>query len=582
MKAARNRQTDADLPLLFNLDTFEPTNPEPAHPIETPAAINVPVAAIPVPAPATATPKPKETATPKTAATTKKKKPAIVKAAIPDEFEPMRRELQGHAKNNDLAAIMDMMGTSSVTVGYGWAHEYKPKYRTKGTPTILSRPDNNWNRHLKPWRMETFHLEFEEPNERHAPTGGTTYMEMLYADSELTVKHIKMYVTYRERGDNEIEITQIALDNWKPVTKFMPKARFIQSEETIRNILKKKRPWVINWLDDTTKHFSQWDARRYMMAPWLETLQKAGYRFATEIISNENGRDEAYTEKVNRLCTFGTNPKTIFKATKAVYTTLKEEDNMETWDLFRKMTKTGKITDNLVPEIYQSGLGLKNLENASEILGKRYNGKPIFNWTSLLAYLRRLDTYEAIDQTEALMLLKDYLSMCNKLEMEPRIDGDSLKREHDIAARLVRQQRDEIIAREMKEREEKEKAILKHAEYHENIYFIRPITDYDDLMDEATQQHNCVACYANSIANGTTRIFTMRETAHPERSLITIETTPDLKTIKQKYLARNQVIRNRSQSEFIERWHKHCKQPIPDITEVTDVQQIPETTAAAA
>ena len=51
----------------------------------------------------------------------------------------------------------------------------------------------------------------------------------------------------------------------------------------------------------------------------------------------------------------------------------------------------------------------------------------------------------------------------------------------------------------------------------------------------------------------------MREVAHPDRSLITIEMAPNGKTIRQKYLAYNKPIHNKSQSEFIERWAAWCK-----------------------
>ena len=193
------------------------------------------------------------------------------------------------------------------------------------------------------------------------------------------------------------------------------------------------------------------------------------------------------------------------------------------------------------------GFKPKELDTLNSILGIRHNDKPVFTVTTLVNYLNRLDMYEAISTQEALPLLNDYLHMCRSLNMPPRIDGDSLKREHDIAARLTREQRNRIAEEEMRKHKEQEQreieegnSKLARAEYHENIYFIRPITDYNDLLDEAIQQDNCVASYASRIARGESRIFTMRETAHPEKSLVTIELSPDCKTIRQKYLARNQ------------------------------------------
>ena len=49
-------------------------------------------------------------------------------------------------------------------------------------------------------------------------------------------------------------------------------------------------------------------------------------------------------------------------------------------------------------------------------------------------------------------------------------------------------------------------------------------------------------------------IYDMRETAHPDRSLITVEINPECDRIRQKYLAFNQPISDAKQNEFLERW----------------------------
>ena len=171
----------------------------------------------------------------------------------------------------------------------------------------------------------------------------------------------------------------------------------------------------------------------------------------------------------------------------------------------------------------------------------------------VMQYLVRLDTFEAIEKKEAFMLLNDYLSMCNQLKMQPRINGDSLKREHDIAARNCRNRKNKIMAERMQNNCEK----MKKYDYTEGVYFVRGIRSHDDLLDEANQQHNWVAAYGSRIANGSSYIYVLREVAKPDKSLITIELSPDGRNIRQKYLAYNQPVRNRSQSEFIDRWMKH-------------------------
>lgn len=370
--------------------------------------------------------------------------------------------------------------------------------------------------------------------------------------------HISGNRRYNNNDASIVNISDIRVG--KPVlnTKYMDNAVIPQSDKTIMEILRLKKPYVASWLEQNPG----FKIGEYLNAPWAETLQKAGYDIGASILKGDYKYPQEI-ERFNRLCKRGTNPKEIFKTSKAVYSILQKDTNLALWDTYRKLDKTGKVNQDTIKTAHDTGWTVKNLEAANAILAKKFDGKPVFTWISLSNYLGRLDMYEAICATEALPLLNDYLSMCAQLNMQPRIDGDSLKREHDVAARLVRQHRDEIMARKMKEKAEEEaKQIaegdskLARCEYHENVYFVRPITEYDDLIDEATQQHNCVAAYADRIAKRQTRIFTMRETDHPEKSLVTIELSPDCRTVRQKYLAYNHPIHNKSMTDFIDRWMK--------------------------
>ena len=94
--------------------------------------------------------------------------------------------------------------------------------------------------------------------------------------------------------------------------------------------------------------------------------------------------------------------------------------------------------------------------------------------------------------------------------------------------------------------------------YEEEVYFIRAIKGQDDLIDEASQQHNCVASYTHRIIKGESLIYVMREKSLPNKSLITVELSPNGLTIRQKYKAYNKPINNKSQTEFLERWLKYC------------------------
>ena len=349
-----------------------------------------------------------------------------------------------------------------------------------------------------------------------------------------------------------IKIKDFIISKSKELTKLVTCYRCKQNINELKDILLKTNPYAY---DLAIK--KDWTLE-LLLAPHLEILYKAGFKFI-DVAINEFKSTSHYSKKnleyFNRLCQKGTNPKEIFKTTKAVYTLLKEEYSLEIWDSFRKLIKMGRITPDILNQLYYNGYSSNDLNSINSILNKTYNGKPVFTFNSLTNYLERLDMYEAIERKEAFMLLNDYLLMCQQLNVQPKIDGDSLKREHDVMARNCRLKKNEIMNQKLT----KASSNYSKYNYEEDIYFVRTIEDYNDLLEEANQQHNCVASYAQSIVDGTRLVFVMREKKTPKRSLITIELSPDGKTIRQKFLAYNKPIHNKSQTEFLNRWLQYCR-----------------------
>lgn len=384
-----------------------------------------------------------------------------------------------------------------------------------------------------------------------------------YAREDLSVLALTMTFRFEYRYDENVflDCCEIVVGQWKPLRRFVPGAAYAQTRSELEEMVRENRPYVISWLRE-----GGYDVRRYVTAPYLETLDKAGYAFASSLLFAYVSPSD--TECVNRLVRAGTRPKTIFKTDRCVYETLRDETSLQRWDAFRRMVKSGRLTRDSLAMCYDAGYGDRELREIGTILGAKHEGRNIFTWTSLMNYLRRLDMYEALEGRFAIQMLGDYLLTCRRLGIAPRVDGDSLRREHDVAARLLRNRRNEEAARRIAERSRRVDEMiaagdsrLARLEYHESLYFIRPVRDYDDLIDEAKQQHNCVAAYADAIANGTSIILVMRYTETPDRSLVTIELSPDLRTVRQKSLAYNRQIRNRSQSEFIERWLRQLSRP---------------------
>lgn len=68
-------------------------------------------------------------------------------------------------------------------------------------------------------------------------------------------------------------------------------------------------------------------------------------------------------------------------------------------------------------------------------------------------------------------------------------------------------------------------------------YTIRPPFNKEDMLDEATQQANCLASYIDAYTNDETDLYFMRASIEPEKSLVTVEVRDG--RIRQAYAACN-------------------------------------------
>lgn len=309
---------------------------------------------------------------------------------------------------------------------------------------------------------------------------------------------LKITMELVDKNNKNNLVFRMKYGTWQLCKILIPDMNFLTSKEDMNKEINNYLPYASDIIRENNYH-----PEYFIIAPQLEQLYKAGYKaFVDEVEacyrydycgrSNSSGLDY-----FNRLTQPGKNLKEIFKTNKVVYTTLKGYKDLRIWDMYRKLMKQRTISIETFEHIVNQGFTQKQLDKVYQILGRQYRGKTIFTFDSLNQYLDRLNMYEAIDKDEALQLLCDYLRMCMQLNMQPRIDGDSLKREHDVTARILREKHDEIMAKKMNGACEH----LKKYDYDKEgeIYFIRGIRDYDDLMDEAQQQHNCVAGYASQI-----------------------------------------------------------------------------------
>lgn len=304
--------------------------------------------------------------------------------------------------------------------------------------------------------------------------------------------------------------------------------------------------------------------------PQIEQLQKAGFTIANVIIDRfKETIEEQWHHRYYRLSSGdlkdismifhkGTSLYDIIGFSRDIAKEMKSVTDITFWNVCRKLYKKGFLDVESLRFLKEANYDEPSIQNLYNIVIKGTDGANYFTIPSLLRYLRKVDMYEAIPVKEALILIQDYIRCCHALSVRPRFDSDSLKREHDVMARNARtkieQNKRESLTRKMQPACQE----LHQYDYKEDIFFVRAIDSFDDLLDEAAQQANCVAGYANSIANRTSKIFVMRETANPDKSLITIELSPD-NTIRQKYMSHNRPIRSKAHSDFIDRWVKHIR-----------------------
>lgn len=313
-----------------------------------------------------------------------------------------------------------------------------------------------------------------------------------------------------------------------------------------------------------------------LCVPILEQLVKSGFAFADDShllnMCNQNKNGITFNRKTdtsaipdlfNRLIS---NEKDLgklkkyFKCSWALCDVLKGESSLEVWDRFRKMEKKGTLKKDDFLSAYTHNFDKNDFECLSSVLNKTdvRTGMHVFTFSSLMNYLDRINMYEAISAREGLPLINDYLRMCSLLGISPKTDSDSLKREHDVTARNYG-----ILARSF-ERESNNKKLRKAYErnkvfdYQEKEFFARCPRDFEDLFDEAQQQDNCVASYVGSIFAGRSLVFIVRSVHTPQKSLATVELSPD-GDIRQRLLSHNRKITNNALLGFTSRLADHVR-----------------------
>lgn len=197
------------------------------------------------------------------------------------------------------------------------------------------------------------------------------------------------------------------------------------------------------------------------------------------------------------------------------------------------------IKNNVLDDFTKSGLEL-NYNNMS-IIKELCKSVPL---KKLMQYQKGLNN---------LSIYKDYLDMAKKLSYNFKSKKDLFPR--NLISRHDKMQTKIRVSEDMKTQF---KAYIRYLElskytYSDDKYIIFPAPSIASLIDEGTQQGNCVGyMYNDSYINGETEIFFIRELKDVTKSFITLEYRDN--RVRQKELPHHSTDFKNEQLEFIDKW----------------------------
>lgn len=150
-------------------------------------------------------------------------------------------------------------------------------------------------------------------------------------------------------------------------------------------------------------------------------------------------------------------------------------------------------------------------------------------------------------------LYRDYLGFVKKLGLDLKnkryLFPDKLKTMHDVYEKQLKTMEQERIKKCIEKRVE---TLIKNV-FKNKEFVIFPASSVEELIDESTQQNNCVRTYAEKYADGDCDIYFMRKLETPTVSLVTVEVKNN--KVVQKRI-KNNGITNKKQDKFLDTWQK--------------------------
>ena len=288
-------------------------------------------------------------------------------------------------------------------------------------------------------------------------------------------------------------------------------------------------------------------ATRYIRAwyafPQIELLVKANIPFITsEYMQNALNEYSAVPQGKN-VCEILGISKVALKVAR--------EHNMHKSDA-KQFSKLWEAEQSMT---YEKFKGIQKEFDVGRFLA--LSTKYHISFDSILHYMDSVYDHQCIVRREALNVWWDYLNMAHELSMDlsqksllyPR----SLKKEHDVAVFAYNAMKRSIDAHRFVETAQANKA--RYA-YTREPFFVKIPECPEDIIEEATKQHNCLRSYIERVRDGSTTVAFIRRTESPDDSYVSVEIYDN--KLYQVKTAFNNNPDDKELTKFLQYWCDAC------------------------
>lgn len=180
-------------------------------------------------------------------------------------------------------------------------------------------------------------------------------------------------------------------------------------------------------------------------------------------------------------------------------------------------------------------------------------GIPGMTVKKMREYIERVDEAQCCSPDESAQLWADYLRMLKQLECDltdsSLIYPNSLKREHDKAARKVTQVADKKMAEQFRKRA----AENEWCTWADDSFKVLIPHEITELYEEGRKLHHCVGTYGKAVASGNCTIAFIRRNEEEDQPFCTVE-------IRNKHIVQARGLSNRPATDipkvkgFMKKW----------------------------